>query len=138
MWLLKPQPPTSNYNPNAVFVSHLMLALGGFLFALSPFEVAVDYRADSIISPWKLFVFGGEEENQSPQCKCQKWGGELMMLLDHTFLSGTNQYSILPLMSIPESVSLIATTPQTGREGGIGTGFSSANWLLGWKVTLEV
>lgn len=49
-----------------------------------------------------------------------------------------DQYGILPLMSIPESVSLIATTPQTGREGGIGTGFSSANWLLGWKVTLEV
>lgn len=49
-----------------------------------------------------------------------------------------DQYSILPLMSIPESVGLIATTPQTGREGGIGMGFGSANWLLGWKVTLEV
>lgn len=69
MWLLKPQPPTSNYNPNAARVSHLMLALGGFLLALSPFEVAVDYRADSMIPLWKLFVVGrrkGGKRNQSP------------------------------------------------------------------------
>lgn len=29
---------------------------------LSPFEVAVDYRADSIISLWKLFVAGEDGE----------------------------------------------------------------------------
>lgn len=52
-----------------MFVSHLMLALGDFLLVLSPFEVAVDYRADSIISLGKLFVAGEEEgakRNQSP------------------------------------------------------------------------
>lgn len=38
-----------------------MPALGGFLLALSPFEVAVDYRADSVISRGKLFVTGEEE-----------------------------------------------------------------------------
>lgn len=63
-WLLKPQLPTSNYNPNAGFVSHFTPSLGGFPLALSPFEVAADYRAGSvIISLWKVFGAGGKEIN---------------------------------------------------------------------------
>lgn len=63
-WLLKPQLPTSNYNPNAGFVSHFTPSLGGFPLVLSPFEVAADYRAGSvIISLWKVFRAGGKEIN---------------------------------------------------------------------------
>lgn len=58
-YLLKPQLPTSNYSPNAVFVSHFTPSLGGFPLALSPFEV--DYRAGSVISLWKAFGAGGKE-----------------------------------------------------------------------------
>lgn len=141
MWLLKPQPPTSNYNPNAVFVSHLMLALGGFLFALSPFEVAVDYRADSIISPWKLFVFGGEEENQSPQCKCQKWGGELMTLLDHTFHSGTSTASCHSCPFLKVSVWLPQPHRQAEKEelergSALQIGSWAGRWL--WRCNCSV
>lgn len=100
-WLLKPQLPTSNYNPNAVFVSHLTSSLGGFLLALSPFEVAVDYRAGSVISPWKVFGSGGRKSITPVQGSELGWG-----------INGAAQPSF-PLrgLSWSGSVTLMAAAP---------------------------
>lgn len=51
---------------------------------------------------------GGEEVegNQSPLCKCQKWGGGLMTLLNHTFYPGPSTYPATQMSFSEVSVCL--------------------------------
>lgn len=55
---------------------------------------------------------GGEEveRDQSPLCKCQKWGGGLMTLVNHTFYSGPSTASCHSDVLF-WSISVSATTP---------------------------